>query len=122
MDAIKCTPGSIGPILVVLAALSLLGCANALEAFSEDLIDPVRTRDYSAEAISGRVIDEETKQPVQGMVVVALWELVGGMEGGSILGAARVLETVTDEEGQFHFPAWTNSTCVRSIRLSVMSS
>jgi len=64
------------------------------------------TTNYSAEPISARVVDAETNQPVEGVVVVAHWQLEGGLEGGNNLGQMMVMEAVTDQAGQFSFPAW----------------
>ena len=64
-------------------------------------------RYYSAEPIKARVVDEETKQPIEGVVVVAQWILMrGGYSGRIPVGTLHVLETVTDANGNFSFPAW----------------
>jgi hypothetical protein len=81
-------------------------CIQGCETIAQSVADPIRTLEYSAEAIRGRVIDVKSKQPVEGVVVVAIWELRGGLEGGNILGAVQVLESVTDREGHYHFSAW----------------
>ncbi len=60
---------------------------------------------YYAEAIEAWIIDAETRKPVQGAVVVARWKLVYGLEGGYAYDWV-VLETMTDENGRFTFPAW----------------
>ncbi|BAV33337.1 hypothetical protein SCL_1022 [Sulfuricaulis limicola] len=61
---------------------------------------------YSAEAIEAWVIDAETKKPIEGVIVTANWELVGGFEGNTPVGQMKVLETVTDKDGKFTFSAW----------------
>ena len=61
---------------------------------------------YAAEPIRATVIDAETGQPIEGVVVVAHWELEGGLEGGSNMGQVKVLESITDENGILNFPAW----------------
>ena len=61
---------------------------------------------YSADPITAKVVDAYTKQPLEGVIVVALWQLEGGLEGGNIEGNAMVMESVTDATGEFHFPAW----------------
>ncbi len=63
------------------------------------------TLEYSAEPIEAWVVDAETKQPIEGVIVVAHWELVGPMENYPV-GQIEVLESVTDKNGRFHFPAW----------------
>lgn len=61
---------------------------------------------YSAAPITAHVVDGETGKPLAGVNVVAHWQLHGGLEGGTPLGAVMVMETVTDDDGRFHFPAW----------------
>lgn len=62
---------------------------------------------YSAEAIEAQVIDADTKKPLEGVVVVAHWQLFEGSVGGRTLGPQlMVLETVTDKNGIFAFAAW----------------
>jgi hypothetical protein len=62
---------------------------------------------YSSEAINSKIVDFDTKEPLAGVIVVAHWELEVGSPGGSRpIGQLKVMETVTDEQGQFHFPAW----------------
>ena len=63
---------------------------------------------YSKPEFRGRVIDAETKQPIEGAVVVVLYEKweFGGPGGGS----ARPFdakETMTDKNGEFYFPSYT---------------
>ena len=63
--------------------------------------------EYSADAIEARVVDEQTGQPLEGVVVVANWLLMGGTAGGrSQLGPLMVLEAISDATGKFFFPAW----------------
>lgn len=61
---------------------------------------------YSANPITARVVDAETKEPIEKVIVVAHWQLKGGMEGGNEVGQVMVLETETDKNGQFYFPGW----------------
>lgn len=61
---------------------------------------------YSAKEIEAWVIDEETGAPLEGVIVVAAWELKGGLELGNPVGNANLMETVTDKNGRFYFPAW----------------
>lgn len=70
---------------------------------------------YSAESIEAKVIDAETKQPLEGVVVTANWQLEQGTVGGNIqAGQLMVLEAVTDKEGRFSFPAWGPKTAWQS--------
>lgn len=61
---------------------------------------------YKAEPIQAWVVDAETHQPLEGVIVVAHWQLKGGLEGGNPVGQMMVMETVTDAKGRFYFPGW----------------
>src|SRR5689334_6350161 len=61
---------------------------------------------YKAEAIEGWVVDSETGKPIEGVVVVAHWQLQGGFEGGTPLRELKIFEAVTDHSGHYSFPAW----------------
>jgi hypothetical protein len=61
--------------------------------------------EYSAGPTYATVVDAETKQPVEGAIVVAQWKLHGGMEFHTF----RVLvarESTTDASGKFHIEGW----------------
>jgi hypothetical protein len=62
--------------------------------------------EYSAEAIEARVVDANSGAPLEGVNVIAAWQLKGGLEGGNIEGYLEVLEAVTDTNGVFRIPAW----------------
>ena len=68
-----------------------------------------------AAPINSQVVDEGTRAPIEGAIVVAYWELNSGSIGGGSLpcGAANVEEAVTDKDGLFHMPGWgpTWPTC-----------
>lgn len=62
---------------------------------------------YSAESIRAWVVDAETKQPLEGVVVVAHWQLFYSTVGGRVPGGQlMVLESITDRDGKYTFPAW----------------
>src|SRR5262245_58532927 len=61
---------------------------------------------YHAEAIEGWVVDAQTERPIEGVVVVAHWQLQGGGEGGTALDELKIFEAVTDPNGRYFFPAW----------------
>jgi len=61
---------------------------------------------YRAEAIEGWVVDAETGKPLEGVIIVANWELKGGFEGGTPIDELQILETLTDSNGRYSFPAW----------------
>lgn len=60
---------------------------------------------YSAKEIEAWVIDAETQTPIEGVVVVAHWALKFGAEGG-LQRDLELMESVTDADGRFYFPAW----------------
>lgn len=62
---------------------------------------------YSAEAIEARVIDADTKQPIEGVIVTANWELEDSTFAGNVpVGQLMVMEAITDKNGRFYFPPW----------------
>jgi hypothetical protein len=62
---------------------------------------------YSAEPIEAWVVDQQTKKPLEGVVIVAQWKLMSGTVGGRVpVGTMMILETMTDAKGRFSFPAW----------------
>lgn len=61
---------------------------------------------YSAGPTEGTVIAAETKKPVVGAVVIAIWDLEGGMEGGNRIATLKVAEAVTDGDGHYRIPGW----------------
>lgn len=61
---------------------------------------------YSAAPIEASVVDAESGKPLEGVIVTANWQLKGGLEGGNEVGQMIVMETVTDKNGRFYFPAW----------------
>jgi hypothetical protein len=77
-------------LAAVLLSVPLVGCAML----------------YRAEAIEGWVVDAETGKPLEGVIIVANWEVKGGLEGGVPIAELQILETVTDENGRYSFPAW----------------
>jgi hypothetical protein len=60
---------------------------------------------YSAEAIEAWVVDEDTGQPLEGVIVVAHWQLEGGLHRDTV-GELMVMETISDVKGRFYFPVW----------------
>lgn len=60
---------------------------------------------YSAEPIEAWIIDAGTKQPLEGVIVIAHWVLEGGIHVDRV-GELVILETVTDKNGRFYFSGW----------------
>ena len=77
-----------------------------LAALAAVLLCAACSNTYRGAPIEGWVIDAQTKQPLEGVIVVVMWELEhGGFHPGQA-GALFRKETVTDSKGRFAFPAW----------------
>ena len=81
---------------------------------------------YSSGTYQGTVQDIETRRPLAGAAVVAVWQEEAAIFGGH--GPARdyhdVLEMVTDDQGKFEIPAKTHFTVfgkILALRLIVYS-
>lgn len=64
---------------------------------------------YKKPEFRGRIIDAETKQPIEGAVAVALYDkspLIGG-PGGPNSYVFHAKETLTDNKGEFRLPAYS---------------
>lgn len=74
---------------------------------------------YSAQPIRGTVVDATTRQPLEGVIIVAQWILyetsVGGQNPRKRL---EVLETVTAPDGTYTFPGWGPKANLWSIDLA----
>jgi hypothetical protein len=82
-----------GFIAVVLWLISLQGCATV----------------YSAKETYAQVVDAETNEPLEGVIVVAHWVLDYASSPLAMHAEHAdwmLMETVTDSNGQFRFPAW----------------
>ena len=86
----------------LLFTMILAGCPSKWPPL---LGGPPSPAKYSAEEIRGRVVDEETEQPLSGVTVAVTWDLRGGFHGGHIKWL-NLADTVTDAKGEFYFPAW----------------
>jgi len=60
--------------------------------------------EYSGAEIRARVVDAETQKPLEGVFVVARWDLSHLMSRGHT--PLHAMEAVTDATGQFYFPPW----------------
>jgi len=59
---------------------------------------------YADEPYHGRVIDAETKQPIEGAAVVAIWRERAPGIAEAITTYHDVQETITDQQGNFTIP------------------
>lgn len=59
-------------------------------------------------AFNGKVMDTETKEPIEGAVVVAVYnKSTMGLGAGSVSGIVNVREALTDKGGMFQIPSYT---------------
>ena len=63
---------------------------------------------YSAEVVTGQIVDAKTGKPIDKAIVVAIWELERGfsIEGGILAGHLHVQEVLTDKDGFYQVDAW----------------
>ena len=88
-----------------------LRSTRAISIFAAILFLPFSTTtdavtSFSAQAISGRIVDEVSNEPLAGVIIVATWsvdESVVGHEKALL----RVLESVSDKDGNYSFPEWS---------------
>lgn len=77
-----------------------------LAALTALLLCAACSNTYRGAPIEGWVVDAQTKQPLEGVIVVVMWELEhGGFHPGQA-GALFRKEAVTDAKGRYEFPAW----------------
>jgi|WetSurMetagenome_2_1015567.scaffolds.fasta_scaffold50404_2 hypothetical protein len=70
-------------------------------------VDYRREIPYSLQETEGWVIDKETKQPLEGVIVLIEWEIMTHNFVETTGSAPFVVEeTVTDQNGHFFFPKW----------------
>ncbi len=86
------------PMLIGLALFALAAGSRA---------DPMT---YSAKEIRGQVVDDVSGQPIEGAIVVAQWELVRevipGLINKSYGDVLKIVEVVSDRDGNYVIPAW----------------
>ena len=69
---------------------------------------------YSYKPIEMHVVDADTNQPLEGVIVVARWSLEVGTVGGNVeIGNLQIMETTSDNSGQVYFPEWGPKTVIR---------
>ena len=78
------------PLLVMVLLLPLQSCAFV----------------YSAEPIEGWVVDAETGKPLEGVNIVAHWQLRGGVMEDNPIAQIHIDEAITDQNGRYAFKGW----------------
>ncbi len=61
---------------------------------------------YHAEPIEGWVVDAETNQPLEGVNIVAHWQLRGGVMEDNPIAQLHIDEAATDRNGRYAFKGW----------------
>lgn len=62
---------------------------------------------YAAGPWKGKIIDIETKEPLDGAVILAVWERVWRTPAGGIADFYEIKEVLTNKEGKFEVPSYT---------------
>lgn len=76
---------------------------------------------YHKPEFNGMVIDAESKQPIEGAVVVVAYnKATTGLGAGSISSIIKVREALTDKEGMFRIPSYT--TLIQPFSWEISSS
>ena len=71
---------------------------------------------YSDGPWKGTVIDAETKEPIEGAVVVAVWQKVYATPAGDNSYFFDAIETLTDKDGKFIVPKFSAINVIPIIR------
>jgi hypothetical protein len=95
---------------MTLSSLGLLSACEAQKptAVAQNAAPIAEGRKYSEPALIGKVIDGETKLPLQGVVVYGHYATASGSLGGGTVPGELVksFETETDVNGNFKLDAW----------------
>ncbi len=63
---------------------------------------------YHEPIFNGKILDIDTKQPIEGAVIVVEYNKATiGLGAGSISSIINLRETLTDKEGNFHIPSYS---------------
>lgn len=63
---------------------------------------------YHKPAFEGQILDAETKQPIEGAIVVALYnKRTMGLGAGTLSSVINIRETFTNKDGRFSIPSYT---------------
>jgi len=103
----RSSPGStVGCVRRIAPGAWLASAARVVIVLTTALALSSCVRVYYADPIKARVVDAVTGAPVEGVNVLAAWQAKGGLEGGNITGYVKVMEDVTNANGEFSFPGW----------------
>jgi hypothetical protein len=103
----RSSPGSmVGCVRRITPGAWLASAARAVIVLTTVLVLSSCARIYYADPIKARVVDAATGAPIEGVNILAAWEAKGGLEGGNIAGYVKVMEDVTNANGEFSFPGW----------------
>jgi hypothetical protein len=83
----------------IIVMILLAACLLLLSGMS------LLTGKYYLSSFEGKVVDAETKQPVEGAAVLAVYYKVGATIAGSVTHAVDAQETLTGPDGQFKIPS-----------------
>jgi hypothetical protein len=61
---------------------------------------------YWANPVEAKVVDAQTGAPIEAALVVANWQLEGGLDTGIPRGQIEIQETFTDASGTFRLQGW----------------
>jgi hypothetical protein len=93
------------PALHLALVVGLVGRVSGADAPNGNARSDDWPARYEALAIEATVVDAESNAPLEGVIVDAHWHLDAGIDA-SPPGELMILETVTDAQGRFQFPAW----------------
>ncbi|MBI4685951.1 MAG: hypothetical protein HY755_12265 [Nitrospirae bacterium] len=96
-------------ILIILAVIIIFGVTPAFASSA--------TFYYSDGPWSGKIIDAETKAPIEGVVVLAHWEKIYFTPAGRNSYFHNAVEVVTDRDGNFLMPKFTALNILPVIRV-----
>jgi hypothetical protein len=93
-------------VIALLGALSACQTGNSRELLAQ--AKALENIKVAEPALIGKVIDFETRQPLQGVLVYGFYATTRGSVGGgsSINEHIRSFETQSDANGEFKLPAW----------------
>lgn len=72
-----------------------------------------------ADATTFRVLDAETKEPIEGAVALAMWTKTSGLPGLTSSYTAKAVEAVTGADGFFQIPAVLGTLTLQTPHLKV---